>query len=380
MKRIVAITGVLSLVAATTLAARQHDHATEAGEHDMAMVPAAGGQATVEDDGHAIIITTPPVSLPVMAPGAGMDHAHMGTFPPVSEITVPVHGYLEGFEYEVVDADGNVLPQRIVHHFNIIDPVHKELFLPISQRLLAAGSETGNQSMPRLLFGVPVYLGQKLVVTAMLHNPTGVAHEGVQLRIRLPYVKVGRPWPLFEVYPFQLDVAFPAGDKGFDLPEGESSRSWEGSPSMAGRIMVLGSHLHDLATRITFEDVTEDRVLWTGLPVLDKDGEVAGVTIGHVYRKLGLPITPEHRYRVRVYYNNTTGAAIPDGGMGVVAGVFMPSAGGPWPRADVTNSLYVLDHRHYMREVRGRYDVIAGEGRAAVGAEPDRDHQHEEHR
>ena len=345
--------------------------ADEHAGHAMGAMAEPTPTMTVEDTGSEIIITTTPVHLPLM--DHGDDHAdggHMGTFPPVETITLPVHGYLRGFDYEVVDGEGNILPRQIVHHFNVIDPDHKELFLPISQRLLAAGKETGRQAMPRLLMGVPVYAGQRLVISTMLHNPTGVEHHDVALRIKLAYTKVGRPWPLFEVYPFQLDVAFPAGDKSFDLPPGKSSKSWEGQPSMDGRIMVLGSHFHELATHITLEDVTTGDLLWTGYPITDDEtGEVTGVTIGHVYLKLGLKIRRDHTYRVTVFYDNPSADTLVAGGMGVVGGVFMPSRGGAWPRADVNHPLYVLDRRHYMRVVRGDYETIAeGEGVVAEAA------------
>ncbi len=293
--------------------------------------------ASLEDTGSELVITTEPMHLPAMADAD--HHSHSGIFPPVVTLEIPAHGYLRGFDYEVVDGDGNVLPRQILHHFNVIDPDHRELFLPISQRLLAAGQETGAQAMPRLLFGVPVYVGQRMVVATMLHNPTGVEQHDVSLRIRLKYVKVGRPWPLFEVYPFQIDVAFPAGDKSFDLQPGESETSWEGSPFQEGRVMVVGSHLHELATQITWEDVTEGKVLWTGYPVENEDGTLEAVTIGKHYRKLGVKICPDHVYRVTVHYDNTTGEPVADGGMGVVGGVFMPSRSGAWPRADVQDPL-----------------------------------------
>ena len=243
---------------------------------------------------------------------------------------------------------------------------------------MAAGGETGGQSMPWLLFGYPVSAGQRMVVSVMLHNPTGEAHSGVSLRIRLKYVKAGRPWPFFQVYPYQLDVAFPAGDKGFDLPPGESSRSYEASPAVAGRLMVMGSHLHELATKIVFEDVTDDKILWEGIPTTE-GAEPTGITIGRMYRKFGTKIFPDHRYRVTVYYDNTTGATIPDGGMGVVGGVFMPAMGEQWPAADLSDPLYMLDRAHYMREVRGKYDEI----REGGGQVAESDHEHkagQEHR
>lgn len=314
------------------------------------------------DTGREFVIEVGPVDLPVHDMAMDMeDHGHMGIFPPLGTVTVPRAGYLYGFDYEVVDASGNQLPSSIVHHFNIIDPDHRELFLPISRRIMAAGSETGAQSMPWIFFGLPVTEGQRMVVSVMLHNPTGEEHLDAALRIRLKYVRTGRPWPFFKVYPYQLDVAFPAGDKAFDLPPGQSSRSYDASPAIPGRLMVMGSHLHEYATRIVFEDITEHEVLWEGFPVLD-DGALAGVTIGRLYKKFGVKIVPDHTYRVTVHYDNPTGATIPDGGMGVVAGVFLPAGDAAWPKADPSDPLYALDRDHYMREVRGKYDVIKDGG------------------
>ena len=342
--------------------------------------PLAGQEATttLEDTGKELIIEVGPVDLPVPMEMAGHDHA--GIFPPIGEVTVPTDGYMYGFDYEVLDAEGNPLPSNIVHHFNIIDPDSRELFLPISRRIMAAGSETGGQAMPWMLFGLPVTNGQRMVISVMLHNPTGEEHIGVALRIHLKYTKTGRPWPFFAVYPYQLDVAFPAGDKGFDLPPGVSSKSYEANPAVAGRLMVMGSHMHELATKIVFEDVTESEVLWEGLPLQDENGRLDGVTIGRLYRKFGVKIVPEHTYRVTVFYDNTTGETIPDGGMGVVAGVFMPSRGQAWPTTDKSDPLYALDRDHYMRVVRGRYDMIKDgggtTGETTMDMATDAEHQH----
>ena len=330
-------------------------------------------QTILRDTGKEFLIDVGPVDLPAPMAMEMPGHEHEAVLPPLGTVTVPTDGYLYGFDYEVFDAQGNELPTNIVHHFNVIDPDHRELFLPISRRVMGAGGETGGQAMPWMLFGYPVTAGQQMVVTVMLHNPTGQAHDDVSLRIRLKYVKAGRPWPFFQVYPYQLDVAFPAGDKDFDLPPGESSQSYEASPAVAGRLMVMGSHLHELATKIVFEDVTEEKVLWEGFPITD-DGNLTGVTIGRLYRRFGSKIFPDHTYRVTVHYNNTTGETITDGGMGVVAGVFMPAMGEQWPAANTDDPLYALDRAHYMREVRGKYDVIR-DGGGKVATET-MDHQH----
>jgi hypothetical protein len=64
---------------------------------------------------------------------------------------------------------------------------------------------------------------------------------------------------------------------------------------------------------------------------------------------VGVQIQPDHRYRVTVYYTNGTGQRLPDGGMGVVAGLFKPASETRWPTAVATDPLYVRDLRHYLR-------------------------------
>jgi hypothetical protein len=142
---------------------------------------------------------------------------------------------------------------------------------------------------------------------------------------------------------------------------------------MAGRIMVIASHLHPYATSIKLEDITAGRLIWEGKPVESRPGaELEGVTIGRLYWKLGQVITPDHTYRVTVTYDNPTGQTLPDGGMGVVGGLFIPSGGRPWPLADTSDELYRMDLMHYRRELHGKYaDILAafksGTGSAGEG-------------
>lgn len=335
------------------------------------------------------LITIGPMELPQGAMEAG-EAAHHGSgqedphavhggavFPPVETVRFPISGYLYGFSYEVVDGEGRQLPVEVLHHLNLINPDHRELFLPISQRMLAVGKETGSQSMPRFLLGYPVPEATSMVVAAMLHNPTGKSHSGVEVRVRLKYVKAGRPWPLFNVYPFQLDVAFPAGDKSFDLPPGKSEWSYEASPGLEGRIMAIGGHVHENAESIKLVDLTENEVIWEGFPIEDEAGNLVGVTLGRLYRTFGAKIHPDHVYRVMVTYNNPTADTLVAGGMGVVGGVFMPSGAGMWPRADTVDPLYALDRRHYMRDVRGTYDEIAGLASEQTAGDVVEEHKHQ---
>ena len=311
-------------------------------------------RVSVDARASEIVIELPPIDLP-----AHTGHHGEGGYPPVVRADMPVSGSLYGFRVELVDAAGRSLPAEFLHHFNLIDPANRELFLPISRRVMAAGKETGTQRLPRLLFGMPVAKGEQLVANAMLHNPTDVDYQGVRTRLVLQYVPAGRLWPLFDGYPFQLDVAFPVGDKFFPIPPGRSSKSYEGRPSIAGKIAAIGGHLHEFGRRIEVQEVETGKVIWSADPILDGNGKVTGVPIGKLFGlfKVGAPVRPDRTYRVTVYYDNPTGETLEAGGMGVVGGLFVPERGVTWPQADRSHPLYIQDARHYMRLDR---EVVAG--------------------
>jgi hypothetical protein len=64
---------------------------------------------------------------------------------------------------------------------------------------------------------------------------------------------------------------------------------------------------------------------------------------------LGAPVRTNHVYRVSVEYDNPTDQVIPQGGMGVIGGLMVPENPDAWPVADVTDTLYLADLRHYLR-------------------------------
>jgi hypothetical protein len=337
--------------------------------------------ATVEvhADRHEVVIELAPVDLPAgsmhmeMA-GAGMpqmsmsEHsAHNPVYPPVMGVDLPLTGWMSGFRIELVDSAGRPVPGELLHHYNLIDPNHRELFLPISRRVLAAGSETGAVRMSRWLMGAPFVQGDRLVASAMLHNPTMQAYAGVRTRLILTYTADGHWYPLLRAYPWQFDVAFPVGEKSFDLPPGRSEKFYEGSPAVPGKIVGIGGHVHDHAVSLELRDVTTGSLIWRAIPITDSTGHVVRMPIKKFIglTGVGVRIVPEHRYRVTVFYDNGTGQTLPDGGMGVVAGLFAPAPEVAWPAADPTDSLYVSDLRHALR-MGEQSELSVGSARTGV--------------
>ena len=305
---------------------------------------------TAHPDRDELLLELPPVNLPA---GTSVDQpASVGEF--------PVNGFIYALHAEIVDENGRHLPSQLLHHMNVMDPSERELFLPISRRILASGMETGEIRFPWLLFGARFRAGQRILANAMIHNPTATGYRGVRVRLVVSYVPERRPWPLFSVLPWQLDVGFPVGDKSFDLPPGRSERSYEGSPAVDGKLLVIGGHMHAYGRTIEFWDATTGKMLWHGEPATPSPGQPSAVPLTKFYSLtgIGLRITPTHRYRVRVIYENATGQTIQAGGMGVVGGLFMPDRKAVWPATDATDSLYQQDLLHFMGPVGKPAEVI----------------------
>jgi hypothetical protein len=302
-----------------------------------------------------VVLALAPVDLPANTGHGGVDQ------PKAQATVVPVAGWVHGYSVELVDAAGRPVPRDVVHHVNILRPGHRELFSPIMQRVGAAGAETDDVRIPRL-FGYPVAAGDSLIVLAEFHNPTPESYEGVRLRVRMPHtVEGGWPSPR-QVYPFYLDVTPPAAPHGFDLPPGRSEHSWEGRPAVSGRILGMGGHLHTYAVELVLEDLTAGEVVWRSEPILDDAGELTGMPQSRLWWRLGLPVRHDHTYRLTAVYDNPTGAAIPEGGMGAAGGIIVPSRGFEWPRVDPTDTVYREDYLLRVVNRGGRKAGAAGHG------------------
>lgn len=285
-----------------------------------------------------LILELGPFDLP-----ANASHDRMPQ-PPPRAVALPVSGWLQGYRVEIVDARDNRLPQRTLHHVNVIAPGRRELFSAIMQRVAAAGAETAPVRLPRLV-GYPVNRGDTLIVTAMLHNPSGTAYTGVRLRVRFAFTPTTARLPRVAIHPFYIDVMPPAGLHFFDLPPGRSVRYWEGRPAVSGRILGMSGHLHTFGVVLRLEDVTARQVIWEARPITDGRGNVVGMPSKRFLATLGFPLDPDHVYRLTAVYDNPTGRTIIAGGMGALGGIMLPSRRAAWPPARRPDPEYQRDVR-----------------------------------
>src|SRR2546430_15683035 len=115
--------------------------------------PEALPRATVlvDSGAHQLVIQPPPVDVPAAGRGG---ETMVGL--PLCQVLVPVNASLHSSHVEVLDESGRPLPHELLHHFNLSDPDHRELFLPIGLHLFAASREAPAVTVPRLLFGLPL--------------------------------------------------------------------------------------------------------------------------------------------------------------------------------------------------------------------------------
>ncbi len=306
----------------------------------MAELPAARSPyLRLTDDArrHELVIDVGPVDVPARAMAEHSTEL-------VYQLTYfPLDAWVHGYRVELTDARGRPVPRRVLHHIDTTRPDAHDLFLPVAQRFVALGSETGPENLPAWLAGVPIHEGEPLLVSTMLHNPTDTTYSGVRVRLVLAYT---RSRPLLEVAGFRLDVMFPTGPMEFDLPPGRTVRSWDGSPAVPARILGISGHLHRYAEWIELRDLTTNRVIWRARPRTDEAHDVTSMPVTFPRFGLGVTVSATHRYRISASYFNPTGRTIRHGAMAKLGGIFTPIE--PLPPVDVRDALYQEDLRYLL--------------------------------
>lgn len=275
-----------------------------------------------------------PVELTV-----GMEHLRL----PIQMARFPVDGWIHGFEIEMLDAEGHEIPLDLLHHVNFIDPDKRELFSAMARRVMAAGRETMREKLPDVI-GYPISDGDRMLISAMFANPFERDFPGSHLIVRFFYsTESDGFFQPRNVYPFYLDVMGPVGGKDFPVAPGKTVQYWEGNPAVDGRILAIGGHLHDHASKLALVDMTTGKTVWETVPTRSADGRVTDVPGGSFFWTLGRKIYADHTYRISVEYDNPLDVPAPDGGMGAIGGVVWVGKNTVWPEFDRGDDVYVAD-------------------------------------
>lgn len=239
------------------------------------------------------------------------------------QIEWPASGWLRGYRVDLADANGAPLPRSLLHHAGMANLDRRQIAYPMAERVFAAAHETKPVAFPASI-GLPLVEGQRMVLYYALVNPDSVAIEGVTLQVRIRWAHEREK--LQVVLPFYASAKADTKESiSFDIPAGHSSTSAEFTLPAGGWVRALGGHLHDHGVELRLEDAETSKVLARIRARRAEDGRLLNVarTI-FPWKRRGLRLRANHRYRVVAEYDNPTDATIRGGAMGFLAGAFIP--------------------------------------------------------
>jgi hypothetical protein len=315
----------VSLFAQDKPADAQHDmdHMQHGGfmQGGMHHAMAKGVKLEQKIDGHTIIVRIGPMNLP-----AHTSHMKMPQ-PPDLEWQIPIDGWLLAYSPKLVDANGNTVPGRVLHHSAFWNKNRADFLCPNKEEhIFGAGGELTNWAeVPG--YGYRVQMGDKIRVETMVHNPTDTSYDNVYLEVTIPYQPAADAANLKSIYPTWMDVKS-CGNSGYDLPAGNSEQTGTVTVKYSGVLLGVGGHMHDYAKQIVLEDTTRKETVATLDAKVDDHGELLSMPTVLFLDRGGYKFAAGDILKTSATYDNTTGKLLRDGAMGIVVGYFVPADDG----------------------------------------------------
>lgn len=315
----------------------QHGGFMQGGMHHAM---AKGVKLEQKIDGHAITVRIGPMNLP-----AHTSHMKMPQ-PADLEWQIPIDGWLLSYSPKLVDANGNAVPGRVLHHTAFWNENRADFLCPNKEEhIFGAGGEMTNWAeIPG--FGYRVQMGDTIRVETMIHNPTDTSYENVFLEVTIPYQEAGSGAKVKSVYPTWMDVKS-CGNSGYDLPAGKSEQTGTVAVRYSGVLLGVGGHMHDFGNRLVLEDATRKETVATLDAKVDERGELLSMPTVLFLGQGGYKFAAGDVLKISATYDNTTGKLLRDGAMGIVVGYFVPaddSAMAALRRKPGTHSMAGMSH------------------------------------
>ena len=292
-----------------------------------------------------LTITAGPYLLPDMPPMEehGMMHEGMVGDTPLGGFAWPLDGWVRGFRVALVNGRGQELPRHVLHHLIMVNFSRRQLVYPASERLMGAGSETGDVTVPKTI-GIPLHPGMRLGMYVAWHNDTGKDLEDVYLKLTMLWTPKNQTPPPANSMPVYFDANLTVGGSNtFDAPPGRSEKAYEFTLPVGGRLLGVGGHMHDYGARVRLMDVESGKEVTDVAAELDSTGRITGVE-RHLFGIWGdgLKLKANHRYRLVGEYHNPTGKPL-SRVMAHMVGLFVPDDMSKWPRIDPADPGYQRD-------------------------------------
>jgi hypothetical protein len=280
---------------------------------------AKGVKLEQQIDGHKITVRVGPMNLP-----AHTNHMKMSQ-PSDLEWQIPIDGWLLSYTPKLVDANGNAVPGRVLHHVAFWNENRSDFLCPNKEEhIFGAGGELTNWiQIPG--YGYRVKKGDKIRIETMVHNPTDISYDKVYLEVSIPYQEESADTgaaSMKSYYPAWIDVES-CGNSGYDLKPGKSDEKGEVTVKYNGVLLGLGGHMHDYAKELVVENATRKQTLVTLDAKLDAKGQLLSIPVVTFFERHGYPLEAGDELKVVATYDNPTGKLLRDGAMGIAVGYFV---------------------------------------------------------
>ena len=309
-----AAAAIALLLPATAAAQHGHHHASVAVQKDVKMTV-----HQVATD--AIEIRLGPYELPAHTPHDAMPQA------PDFFWDVPFDGWLVSYTPNLIDADGNDISQKLLHHVGFWNVGRSDFLCPNKEEhIFGAGGEM-NRWPPIPGFGYPIHHGDRIRISSMFHNPSATSYPAAYLSVQVNYVsdeavQSGIP-RLRSVFPVWFDV-MQCGESAYDLKSGDSVKTGQFQMQQAGLLIGLGGHLHDYGHSLTVLNTTRKEEIAKLSAELDDKGQIQSMPIVTFVSRGGYRLAVGDKVQVSAEYVNLTNHTLPDGAMGIAVGYFLP--------------------------------------------------------
>jgi hypothetical protein len=309
-----------------------------------ATLPDAQRGVRVDSARHLVVISLGPFAVQPAPPVMSHMAMHMeGGDSLVKRIYWPMTTLLQGLRMEILDASGNPLPRRLIHHLNLVNFDRRQLVYPLAERMMGFGQETEDVSVPRSI-GLPITAGNRVGVFVMWDNETGQTLHDVSVRLTFSWAAGNlQPRPI-SVMPFIIDANLVvAGHNVFDVPPGGCTRHYDFRFPVDGHLVAVSGHLHDHGVWVRLVDRTTGRVIVTVNARSDSTGHVTGMSRELLaLRGQGPHLKADHEYRLETHYENPSADTL-NGMMALMVGLFAPDDPHRWPSIDPGDGDYQKD-------------------------------------
>jgi len=306
------LSALLVLLSNASSVPGQHEHH---GIHKMA----ADARVEVLDDaaGQVLTVRAGPINLP-----ARSDHTAVAQAPELF-LEIPFDCWIVAYHPRLVDADGAVLPGRLLHHVGYWNTARSDFLCPNNEEhIFGAGGEMNDwPALPG--FGYRVRKGERIRIGTMFHNPTDTGHPSSYIEVKVEYRRPAPEGPqLRSVYPTWFDVQ-KCGRSGYDLKPGRNVTTGDFNVPYSGTLLGVGGHLHDYGQELVLFNLTRNEEIATLHSKLAPGGRIVSMPIVSFLDRGGYRLKQGERIRVTATYDNRTGKHLTDAAMGIAVGYFL---------------------------------------------------------